>query len=83
MIVNIRESKARLSELVSKANAGEDVVITVRGKPRARIVPLQSEHVTPDMRAWADELGARLQVDASPSPDSSNAIINQLREERW
>ncbi|TVP81861.1 MAG: type II toxin-antitoxin system prevent-host-death family antitoxin [Puniceicoccaceae bacterium] len=83
MIINVRESKARLSELVSKANAGEDVVITVRGKPRARIVPVQSEHTTPDMSRWAEELKARLEVDVSTLPDSSNEIIDQLRGERW
>ncbi len=33
MIVSVRESKARLSKLVSKANAGEEVVITVRENP--------------------------------------------------
>lgn len=83
MIVSVRESKARLSELVSKANAGEDVVITVRGQPRARLVPLRSENNTPDMHAWADELEARLQIKVPTSPDSSGEIIDQLREDRW
>jgi prevent-host-death family protein len=83
MIVNVRESKARLSELVSKANAGEEIVITVRGKPSARIVPLQLEREPPDMRFWARELEARLRAEESTSSDSSNKIINELREERW
>lgn len=83
MIVNIRESKARLSELVSKANAGEDIVITVRGKPSARIAPLRSEHETPQMDAWASQLEARLEAGASKSSDSSGEIMDELREERW
>ena len=40
MIVTLRESKARLSALVAVAASGEEVIITVRGKPRARLGPL-------------------------------------------
>lgn len=83
MIVNVRESKARLSELLAKANAGEDVVITVRGKPSARLVPLQPERATPDMRSWARELETRAGKEVKTSSDSSSEIINDLREERW
>ena len=83
MIINLRESKARLSELVSKANAGEDIVITVRGEPRARIVSLQAEQEAPDMRAWADELEARLDGARASAPESSRDILDGLRENRW
>ncbi|HKK18568.1 MAG TPA: type II toxin-antitoxin system prevent-host-death family antitoxin [Opitutales bacterium] len=79
----MRESKARLSELVSKANAGEDVVITVRGKPSARLVPLQSKPEVPDMRSWASELEARMGTESAAAADSSRDIIDALREDRW
>ena len=36
--VSIAEAKAHLSELVSAAEAGEDVVITKRGKPVASLI---------------------------------------------
>ena len=35
----LREAKARLSEMVDRAQAGEEVVILRRGKPVARLVP--------------------------------------------
>lgn len=38
--VNIREAKRRLSELVAKAAAGEDVVVCRYGEPVARITRL-------------------------------------------
>ena len=38
--VNIHEAKSRLSELVQKAEAGEEVVIARAGKPVVRLVPL-------------------------------------------
>lgn len=38
MIAALRESKTRLSELVILAGAGEEVIIMVHGKPKARLV---------------------------------------------
>lgn len=39
--VNIYEAKTRLSQLVQKAEAGEDVVIARAGRPVARLTRLQ------------------------------------------
>ncbi|UVK44806.1 type II toxin-antitoxin system prevent-host-death family antitoxin [Mesorhizobium sp. AR07] len=39
MNVSITEARARLSELVRRAKAGEEIVITRRGKPVARLLP--------------------------------------------
>jgi prevent-host-death family protein len=41
--VNIYEAKTRLSQLVDKAAAGEDVVVSRNGKPLVRITRLQPE----------------------------------------
>ena len=38
--INIGEAKARLSHLIARAEAGEDVIIARNGVPAARIVPL-------------------------------------------
>ncbi len=38
--VNIHEAKTRLSKLVERAEAGEEVVIARAGKPVAKLVPL-------------------------------------------
>ncbi len=40
MNVGIRELKARLSEYVARASSGEAVVVTDRGRPVARLVPM-------------------------------------------
>lgn len=39
--VNIYDAKTRLSQLVDKAAAGEDVVVSRNGKPVARITQLE------------------------------------------
>ena len=38
--VNVGEAKAQLSQLIARAEAGEDVVIARDGVPAARIVPV-------------------------------------------
>lgn len=40
--VNIYQAKTRLSQLVDKAAAGEDVVVSRNGKPLVRITRLES-----------------------------------------
>ena len=42
MQVNILEAKNKLSQLVKRAQAGEEVVIANRGKPVARLVPTET-----------------------------------------
>jgi prevent-host-death family protein len=39
--VGMHEAKTKLSQLVERALAGEDVVITRNGKPVARLVPVE------------------------------------------
>jgi prevent-host-death family protein len=38
--VNLYDAKTKLSELVDRAAAGEEVIIAKAGKPVARLVPL-------------------------------------------
>ncbi len=87
MVTTLRESKTRLSELVARAEAGEEVLITVRGRPAARLVPVAAA-ASPDAdRArWVRELRTRLHAaksakTAAPA-DSSRRILDDLRAER-
>ena len=38
--INVAEAKAKLSQLLDRASAGEEIVITRAGKPVARLVAL-------------------------------------------
>jgi prevent-host-death family protein len=40
--VGMHEAKTKLSQLVERAEAGEEIVIARNGKPVARLVPVQS-----------------------------------------
>lgn len=80
MIVNLRESKARLSELVESASRGEDVLITVRGKIRARLTRA-TEAEASDMTLWAEELKKRLDLQTEQGKPMTH-WLDLDREER-
>lgn len=80
MIASIREAKSRLSELVASAANGEDVIITSRGEPCARIVPIQKggrrKLNLKRMRALAEQGWT-----GRKGPDATE-IVSDLRAER-
>jgi prevent-host-death family protein len=43
--VNIYEAKTRLSQLVERAEAGEEIIIARGGRPAARLVPYRAQNV--------------------------------------
>jgi prevent-host-death family protein len=55
MTATLRETKAKLSEMVKRAANGEEVVITVHGKEVAKLVGLQKERKL-DKKKWLAEL---------------------------
>jgi len=81
MITTLRESKTKLSDLVQRASRGEEVLITVRGKPSARLVPVgQADFVMDD---WMRELASlRTSLKSSQSAGRPSAL-DEVREDRW
>jgi prevent-host-death family protein len=66
--VNIYEAKTHLSQLVDRAAAGEDVIVSRNGKPLVRITRLQP----PKRRVKLGVLKGKLKVPAgfdAPLPD--------------
>jgi prevent-host-death family protein len=43
--VGVREFRESLSEWLDRAAAGEDVIVTERGKPKVRLSPVTGEHI--------------------------------------
>ena len=46
MIANVRAAKAKLSEFLERAAAGEEIVITSDGLPKAKLVGIQPVRAT-------------------------------------
>jgi prevent-host-death family protein len=49
--ISLADAKAQLSDLIERAMRGEDVRITRRGKPVARLVPVEKERKPIDFEA--------------------------------
>ena len=81
MIATLRESKTRLSELVNLANSGEEILITVHGQPKARILSVSEPRS--DTADWLRELSAlRLSLGQPPTYQKPSAL-DEVREDRW
>lgn len=84
MIKSLRESKAKLSELVEFAAGGEEVIITVRGKPRARLCPISKGTPSQEREdeGWAQELREARRTYSVGTRDTGEEILDDLRDER-
>lgn len=74
--VTLADAKARLSELVERAAAGDTVRITHRGKPVAQITAIKTRRKSIDLA----EL--RAMTDAMPRQrESARDFVRRLRDE--
>jgi prevent-host-death family protein len=73
--VNLADAKARLSELVDLAEAGETVEITRRGKPAARLVPPEPTKKKVDVNALR-----ALTASMPPQQESAGDFIRRMRD---
>ncbi|MCC5870722.1 MAG: type II toxin-antitoxin system prevent-host-death family antitoxin [Gammaproteobacteria bacterium] len=72
MQVNILDAKNQLSELLKKAQRGEEIIIANRGQPVARLVPVSSNAPAGGKRnflAW---------LDAHPLPPHRTATAAEI-----
>jgi prevent-host-death family protein len=74
--ISVAEAKAHLSDLVARAEDGEETVITRHGKPVARLVPLQKNpQPLPLLKAFR----ATLPTVRTPSV----GLLRQLRDDEY
>jgi prevent-host-death family protein len=81
MIATLRESKTRLSELVNLANSGEEILITVHGHPKARLLSV-SEPFS-DTAGWLRELGKLRSSLGKPAKNKKRSALDEVRGDRW
>jgi prevent-host-death family protein len=76
MIASVRIAKARLSELLERAAAGEEIVITSAGRPKARLVGLGAT-TSPPFRVSRTLLRGR-----PKKGRRAEVIVREQRDER-
>ena len=74
---NLADAKARLSELVQKAEAGEPQIITRRGKPVAKIVAIEPTKKQPVNVAALEAFARSL----SKPQDDTNTFMQRMRDD--
>lgn len=74
--VTLADAKAHLSELVNRAEAGEDVCITRRGKPVAWLTPIKAKRPAIDVAALR-AVTHKLEVQA----ESAGDFVRRMRDE--
>jgi prevent-host-death family protein len=84
MITQLREAKEQLSDLVKRAAGGEEIIITVRGQPMARLSSIHPVNAGGlNHRAFADQLQ---QMADSARCDGEKSVPqtlwDEIREER-
>ena len=68
MNVPVSLAKARLTDLVRRAEAGEDVVLTRRGQPTVRLTRAKPPLTPEEIIAKLEEIGRRGAAKALPGP---------------
>ncbi|HWA90809.1 MAG TPA: type II toxin-antitoxin system Phd/YefM family antitoxin [Rhizomicrobium sp.] len=74
--VSIADAKAQLSELVERAEAGDQICITRRGKPVAKLAPIERPRKQIDfdaLKAFTDSLPKQR--------ESAGAFVRRMRDE--
>lgn len=85
MMTNLKDAKARLSEYLELVEGGEEVVITVRGKAKARLCPVQKEPSRQELEVWGERLEearGRYAVKGKRKSPADQEIWDELRDER-
>jgi prevent-host-death family protein len=77
MHISVTDAKAQLTDLVRRAQAGDEVVLTRHGQPAARIVPVR---MAPDAKAKeqairAVQASAALKITAGPDAARSQDFL--------
>ncbi|MEA5391433.1 type II toxin-antitoxin system prevent-host-death family antitoxin [Cyanobium gracile UHCC 0139] len=79
--VGLAEAKAQLSALLDAVEMGDEVVITRRGQPVARLVREIPAPVEDAPTPWPERL-RRFHDNQAPFPGDAVALVGELRRDR-
>jgi prevent-host-death family protein len=76
--VGLRELRQQASELIRRVEAGEEVTITVAGRPSARLVP-----IAPQTWRTYDEVADVFSGRPDPEWETDSDLIDQQLRDPW
>jgi prevent-host-death family protein len=79
--VGLAEAKAQLSALLDAVESGDEVVITRRGQPVARLVRERPAPAEQGLLSWPERL-RRFDEHQAPFTGNTVALVAELRRDR-
>jgi len=76
--VGVRELRNNLSRFLERVSAGEEVVVTDRGRAVARVVPVSGERTLDSLVARGLVTPARTRKAAAPRPITTAGTVSDL-----
>jgi prevent-host-death family protein len=73
MQISVTEAKGQLTELVRRAEAGDEVILTRHGQAAVRLVPLKAPVSTAVRRELLKAVRAAAAGKAEPGPDAAHS----------
>jgi prevent-host-death family protein len=73
MKISVTDAKAQLTDLVRRAEAGDEVILTRHGHAAVRLVPIRSVPEAPARRRLLEELRAAGAARATPGPSAARS----------
>lgn len=81
--VGVKELRENLAEWLDRAHAGEEILVTERGRPKARLVPATAATTLEELaRAGIVRLATRPLVLPAPLAVEGNPVTDILLEQR-
>lgn len=73
MRIPVSDAKGQLTELVRRAEAGDEVVLTRHGHPAVRLVPIRSAPNARDRKKLLEAVRISGAARATPGPDAARS----------
>lgn len=73
MQISVTDAKGQLTELVRRAEAGDEVILTRHGHAAVRLVPIKANPTPYDRRALMDAVRAAAASKATPGPSAERS----------
>lgn len=74
MHISVSDAKAQLTDLVRRAEAGDEVILTRHGQPVVRFVPVKRKPLDPaERRRLLEEISASGAAKATPGPSAARS----------
>jgi prevent-host-death family protein len=71
--ISVTDAKARLTRLVRRAEAGDEIVLTRRGRPVVRLAPIKAPVDREARRKLIAEIQASAAAKATPGPSAARS----------